>query len=116
MADTHNDTFPSLPSQRTAALLPQELLAQIDVSEEATAAYRAMRYEDFLLTDYWSAIRDHLVSIVAKCQMCSARARLRVHHNTYDNHGAEHLHLEDLTVICERCHTYFHALVRDGGL
>ena len=44
--------------------------------------------------------------------MCSASAGLEVHHNTYENHGREHLHLEDLTVLCNRCHLYFSRVQR----
>lgn len=83
-----------------------------DPTDESVAAYRAMPYGDFLRTTYWLTIRDHLVGIIGKCQACSSREALKVHHNSYDNHGREHAHLEDLTVLCERCHSYFHSCER----
>jgi hypothetical protein len=101
----------SLPASPVSQ--PQDTFSQLpDPTDESVAAYRALPYGDFLRTSYWITIRDHLVNIVGKCQACSSREALRVHHNTYDNHGREHVHLEDLTVLCERCHSYFHSFER----
>jgi hypothetical protein len=66
-------------------------------------------YVTFLKTSYWFA-----VSSVAKaragmrCQVCNSGQVIQVHHRTYDNHGAEHLHMVDLVVLCDNCHGLFH--------
>lgn len=39
---------------------------------------------------------------------CATKA-LEVHHLTYDNHGDELHHLEDLTCICRKCHENLHS-------
>ena len=84
-------------------------------TEESVAAYRRMPYEQFLQTSYWAAIREHVLLTIGKCQTCSSREFLKVHHNTYDHHGSEHTHLEDLVVLCERCHQYFHRFEKVGN-
>lgn len=48
-----------------------------------------------------------------RCQVCNLSGRLNVHHRSYENHGYENLHLEDLVVLCEGRHSQFH---RDGKL
>jgi DNA replication protein DnaC len=87
----------------------------IDVSEEAIKLYRALPYEEFLRTDYWASVRDGLIAKVGKCQLCSTLSGLRCHHNSYEHHGSEHLHPEDLTVLCERRHMLFHRTERLGA-
>ena len=83
-------------------------------SQQEAERLRALPYEEFLRSVYWEGIRDRLLSAVGRCQICSAREGLRVHHNSYANHGFEHLHPEDLTVLCDRCHMYFHRIQRLG--
>jgi hypothetical protein len=78
-------------------------------SPEVREAIDELPYSEFLKTPYWKA-----VSMKAKqkanyrCQMCNEGGLLHTHHRTYDNHGAEHLHMDDLIVLCERCHYQFH--------
>ncbi|WP_416212660.1 HNH endonuclease [Nostoc sp. DedQUE04] len=40
-----------------------------------------------------------------------ATESLQVHHLTYENHGKEHEHLEDLITLCDDCHKKQHSLV-----
>lgn len=42
-----------------------------------------------------------------KCQLCSSRKNLNVHHNTYENVGDEKE--EDLIVLCGECHKKYHS-------
>jgi len=68
-----------------------------------------MDYNDFLKTPYWDAIRTKkMQNENFKCQVCNSGGKLNVHHKTYENHGEEHLHLADLTVLCCDCHGKFH--------
>jgi len=43
-----------------------------------------------------------------KCELCGKKKNLHVHHTTYENHGLEHIHLNDLMVLCKICHAKFH--------
>lgn len=91
-----------------------ELPHLLNPTDEEVVRYREMPYEDFLQTEYWAAIRGHVIDKIGKCQVCTSRESLNVHHNTYEHRGQEYLHLEDLVVLCNRCHGCFHALRRLG--
>lgn len=43
-----------------------------------------------------------------RCQVCNSSNNIQAHHRTYDTHGREHLHMNDLVVLCEICHGLFH--------
>lgn len=69
----------------------------------------SMDYHDFLRTPYWAAVaemvrkRDNY-----KCQECGSTENLNIHHKTYENHGDEIHHLEDLVCLCQKCHEKHH--------
>lgn len=71
-----------------------------------------MAYGEFLETAYWRTLRTYLIDCAAyQCQNCSRSNRfhtLQVHHLTYEHRGSEWRHLEDLVVLCERCHQQQH--------
>lgn len=71
---------------------------------------RSMPYEDFLKTKYWDRVRKMKIKQSGcKCQMCGKKdIELHVHHNSYEHHGDEANHLEDLVVLCKNCHNLFH--------
>lgn len=70
----------------------------------------SMDYQDFLRTPYWATVaemvrkRDNY-----KCQECGSMENLNVHHKTYENHGDEIHHIEDLICLCQKCHEKHHA-------
>lgn len=86
---------------------------EIDIQK----AILAMPYTDFLKTPYWEGIRCYkLRRAKYSCELCSAKAKLNVHHRTYKNHGLEHRRSiadSDLIVLCEKCHKKFHDIVGD---
>lgn len=69
-----------------------------------------MKYEDFLQTDYWKMVSEQArINAHNKCQVCGCNdKKLHVHHNTYEHHGEEHKHMEDLVCLCEDCHYLYH--------
>lgn len=70
-------------------------------------------YDVFLNSNYWKYVRDlKIATSGGKCQICGCRKGLNVHHNTYAHHYNEHLHLEDLVVLCSKCHEKFHNIVK----
>jgi hypothetical protein len=68
-------------------------------------------YGFFLKTDYWQAIKNFCLERAEhECEACgNSNAILHVHHLTYEHHGLEHLHLDDLIVLCEQCHNDAHS-------
>lgn len=73
--------------------------------EEAAAT--PVGYEDYLRSAKWQRKRRAaLARAEHRCQVCSGRDRLNVHHRTYERLGDERP--ADLTVLCETCHEIFH--------
>jgi len=68
---------------------------------------RDMPYKEYLQTKHWQEIRKKALHRANyKCQLCSSKENLNVHHNTYENRGCEKE--EDLIVLCQKCHGKFH--------
>ncbi len=66
-------------------------------------------YHEFLQTNYWCIVREYaLMQQGDKCVLCSSNKSVNVHHKTYAHHGSEHEHIEDLVVVCKKCHAKFH--------
>jgi hypothetical protein len=67
------------------------------------------KYQEFLLGDYWQDVRTQVLKRDGhKCQSCGSRKNLHVHHLTYEHHGEEHLHLDELQTLCSVCHAVEH--------
>ena len=65
-------------------------------------------YKSFLRSPYWNMVR----AMVSKrdsglCQQCARKGR-DVHHLSYRHHFKEHVHLEDLVLLCRKCHDSKH--------
>lgn len=64
-------------------------------------------YADYLMSVRWQCVRLRaLIRAGRKCQVCSSRERLEVHHNTYERVG--HEADTDLIVLCRAHHKRFH--------
>lgn len=67
-----------------------------------------VNYLEYIQSLEWAAKRRRALDRAGhRCQLCSSRKKLEVHHNTYENLGDERD--EDLTVLCDPCHEVFHA-------
>lgn len=79
--------------------------------DQLQAHLRALFYQDFVQTIYWKSIvlrRKYMDSLV--CTKCGTKNNLEVHHLTYDHHGDERHHFEDLITLCHKCHEKIHKL------
>lgn len=64
-------------------------------------------YQEYLKSETWQLKRLAKFKQVGKrCQFCNSPYRLNVHHRTYERIGKEDLN--DLTVLCGKCHSVFH--------
>lgn len=71
---------------------------------------RSIGYDAYLRTEAWTRKRDIAIERAGRrCQVCNAPNDLEVHHRTYERvtHEAD----GDLTVLCARCHRFFHEIV-----
>ena len=68
-------------------------------------------YQKYLKTKHWLELRKKkLDSVEHKCELCYSSKRLQIHHKTYIRKGNELLN--DLIVLCSRCHSKFHNKVK----
>ena len=68
-------------------------------------------YSDFLRTRYWKIVARYVKRRAnGKCEKCGSTEKLRVHHKTYENHGDEARHLDDLVCLCGECHGKEHEM------
>lgn len=68
-----------------------------------------MPYRDFLETPYWKGTALFVKRREGwKCSVCGSTGNLDVHHKTYDHHGNEIYHLDELTTLCKECHRKVH--------
>ena len=94
-------------------ITPKERINQIryaDVDWKTICKHiKGMDYHNFLKTPYWKAIAAHTKYKAGyKCQLCNSPHNLITHHRNYGIHGFEHAHMQELTVICNKCHNRFH--------
>jgi 5-methylcytosine-specific restriction endonuclease McrA len=77
----------------------------------ASVRIRIMKlpYQSFLKTYYWKAITMYLKHKNGDhCTYCPAETGLQVHHKTYDHHGIELFYMDELEVLCDKCHKAKH--------
>jgi hypothetical protein len=75
--------------------------------EEQIKEYRKLPYCEYLKTPHWQHIKIEVKKKYNnKCNKCKSTKKLNVHHLTYANFGKEKL--EDLVLLCEKCHTKVH--------
>ncbi len=103
----------SKASEKDTATPRQELdLYLFDVGADIDEHYQDMKrmpYREFLATWYWEIVRRLVFEKHGhRCGLCGVGGPLQAHHNTYENHGREHEHLNDLTALCGNCHSKFH--------
>ena len=68
-----------------------------------------MLYKDFLKTPYWIAVSYHKkVTVNFRCQICNNGLHLNTHHRNYNYLSREIDNLNELTVLCNRCHKKYH--------
>lgn len=63
-----------------------------------------LKYFYFLKSSYWLIISNEIKRRANwKCS-CGCRESLQTHHLSYDHHGEEHLYMNDLQILCSKCH------------
>ena len=82
---------------------------------EVKAFLKRMCPEEYRKTRYWKIISKCLRHY-SNCNRCSSKSRLHVHHKSYKYVGIDHLHLDNLEVLCERCHNLEHQHEFTNGL
>jgi hypothetical protein len=80
-----------------------------NITEEYSELLKSSPYNMYLISPYWNIIKNYKKRIsLNRCQLCSNKKNLHVHHNNYKNRGYEYKNLDDLIVLCKICHTKHH--------
>lgn len=67
-----------------------------------------LKYFYFLRTSYWLIISQEIKRRGEwKCS-CGCRENLQTHHLSNEHHGEEHLYMNELQVLCRKCHQGLH--------
>src|SRR5215831_7382600 len=75
------------------------------MTREKERELAAMSYSSFLETHYWWVLGRYVRLLHNnRCDFCRSPFNLQVHHRTYDHVGAEYRHLDNLALLCNRCH------------
>lgn len=97
------------PDGRLKLISFDELKDYAEKNESLEPLIKKMKYNDFLKTQYWRSITKYMKEIACnKCSCCGSDKTLQVHHKTYKHHGKEIFYLNDLVVLCRKCHTNEH--------
>ena len=92
-----------LPPKLLRFYILRAILDYIDNSILQKTAYETT-YDDFLKSQYWQIIRQYLLYIKGKCEACGQTTNLTIHHVSYKHFGFECKYMEDLQVVCYKCH------------
>lgn len=69
----------------------------------------AKKYREFLKSEFWRALSSRKKKEVGKCEVCGAKSGLQSHHIRYPRNWYD-TRLEDLEVLCRKCHSKEHGL------
>src|ERR1035437_718595 len=67
-----------------------------------------LKYFYFLRTFYWLIISQEIKRRANWRCSCGCRENLQTHHLSNDHHGEEHLYMNELQVLCRKCHQNLH--------
>jgi hypothetical protein len=74
---------------------------------------RRAEYDAYLASEQWQQLRAKALERDGHaCRVCNSPTNLHVHHRTYLRFGNELV--DDLTVLCKRCHKLFHGPTKSG--
>jgi 5-methylcytosine-specific restriction endonuclease McrA len=85
----------------------EELLVDDVDWNEVKQFLKRMQPEEYRRTRYWKIISKYLRHN-SKCSKCGYDKSLHVHHKSYKYVGNDHLHLDNLEVLCCNCHNAEH--------
>jgi 5-methylcytosine-specific restriction endonuclease McrA len=84
------------------------ILEQIKVSRLQHKKGRKSKYSLSLNSVYWKDVRQRIIARDRSCIDCGSILYLEVHHLTYKNKGNELENLEDVILLCSKCHQKRH--------
>lgn len=74
-----------------------------------------VEYANYLNSEHWKRLRARKKrGKIIRCAICSSNVNIHTHHLFYRN--IYDVEISDLRLLCERCHTITHDLLKSGEL
>jgi hypothetical protein len=71
----------------------------------------ALEYPKHLTSDKWKRLRQAALTRARfQCELCSTMKSLAAHHVRYPKNGFRHDSVDNLIIVCERCHGLLHGI------
>jgi len=71
-------------------------------------------YKEYLESDLWKSIKSKKICEQNKCLLCSCKENLVIHHYDYSRDTLEGRALNNLIVLCHKCHASIEFFIRKG--
>ena len=73
------------------------------------------KYKSYLLSDKWKIVKSKIFERDGnRCVFCGSSNKLQVHHLSYKHIYDEINHLDDLLLVCSKCHKMIHNIPNDA--
>ena len=70
------------------------------------------KYNEYLSSEAWKELRKKKINQAGRsCEICSSSKKIHVHHLFYKK-DKENTELDELRVLCERCHVLIHKITK----
>ena len=70
-----------------------------------------LEYSKHLTSDKWKEIREAaLARAIFQCELCGNMSGLACHHVRYPKNGFRYDSVDNVLVVCKRCHTLLHGI------
>jgi len=113
--DDYIKRFLSVPNKKIGSNYKLWLLLNKCTNYDIVGKYASeLNYQIFLKTLYWKGVRYYVKRMNDfKCQQCTSKEKLAVHHTTYEHRGHDHLFWETtLVCLCNNCHKKTHNIIQ----
>jgi 5-methylcytosine-specific restriction endonuclease McrA len=89
------------------------ILELIKVSRLQHKKGRKSNYSLSLNSEQWKEVRQRVIARDRKCVDCGSILYLEVHHLSYSHKGDELNNLNDLILLCSKCHQKRHNKMKE---
>jgi hypothetical protein len=99
--------------QETRMSFPPTLTEHgLGLIKDFASIFRGKRPNTPVRESHWSRLRRQIMKAQQVCSVCRWDRNLDLHHHHYDSFNSESV--EDVELLCERCHKLLHSIARDS--
>jgi len=107
---------PTPKKQRDRRVIDEAMARFLKKGRSVRKIKKAPQYSKYMTSPEWNEKRQEACEILGtKCELCYSDEKVYVHHNNYECLGNE-MPIEDLAVLCRKCHQRFHKSTKAGEM